>query len=165
MNHFLAKHFEKKYKFLTPCSKDTPFIRKIGGGGSVSFTEPSKLIQYLKHSEEADFMWSDSEDLSVLSDMYQVKIKTITTKGEEDTNPIVNWIFPDEELKEDAELKNVDIEEMVLLHEKDSHFDLIVSEKSDLAVFGSLSYRSNIGPVNDINDAEEDKTNQKGRKT
>ena len=160
MNHFFAKHFEKKYKFLTPCSKETPFIRKIGGGGFVSFTEPSRLIQYLNHSEEADFMWSDSEDLSVLSDMYQVKIKTITTKGEEDTNPIVNWITPDKELKGDAELKNVDIEDMVLLHENDSHFNLIVSEKSDLAVFGSLSYRSNIGPINDIDDAEEVKTNE-----
>ena len=158
MNHFFAKHFEKKYKFLTPCSKETPFSRKIGGGGTVSFTEPSKLIQFLKHSEEADFMWSDSEDLSVLSDMYQVKIKIITTKGEKDTNPTINWITPDEELKEDAELQNVDIEDMVLLHTNDCHFDLIVSETSDLAVFGSLSYRSNIGPINDKHAVYEDKT-------
>ena len=94
-------------------------------------------------------MWSDSEDLSVLSDMYQLKIKIITTKGTEDTNPIVTWIYPDEELKEYAELKNVEIDDMVLLHENDMHFNLIVSKNSELATLGSLSYRSNIGPLMD----------------
>ena len=79
MNKFLAKHWERKYKFKTQCSENHPFIRNIGGGGEVSFTDPEKLINYLNKSAEAVYMWSDSEDLAVLSDMYQVKIKIIIT--------------------------------------------------------------------------------------
>ena len=160
MNYFFAKLFEKKYTFKTPCSKESPFVRKIGGGGSISFTDPKELIDYLEHCEEADLMWSDSEDINVLSDMYQMKIKIITTTGENDTNPTVNWILPDEELKEYAELKNVEIDDLVLLHENDMHFNLIVSKKSDLAMLGSLSYRANIRPMIDIMDEDEDNSTE-----
>ena len=52
-------------------------------------------------------MWTDSEDLAVLSDMYQVKVKIISTKGEEDKNPTVNWIIPDAEMNVYSELRNV----------------------------------------------------------
>ena len=46
-----------------------------------------------------------------------------------------------------AELKNVQLDDMVILHENDTHFNLIVSKDSDLATLGSLSYRFNIGPM------------------
>ena len=100
-------------------------------------------------------MWTDSEDLAVLSDMYQVKVKIISTKGEEDKNPTVNWIIPDAEMNEYSELRNVELDVMVLLHEKESHFDLIVSEDSELGTLGSLSYRTNIGPLINENYIEE----------
>ena len=44
---------------------------------------------------------------------------------------------------------------MVLLHQEDCHFDLIVSKDSNLATVGILSYRSNIGPLIDQNECEE----------
>ena len=68
--------------------------------------------------------------------MFQLKIKIITTKGPSDKNPSVNWISPDEKMAEYAELKNVELGEMVLLHENDSHF----------AIVGSLSNRFHVGP-------------------
>ena len=37
--------------------------------------------------------------------------------------------------------------DMVLLHEDETHFNLIVSKTSNLARMGSLSYRFNIGPM------------------
>ena len=113
----------------------------------MSFTDPKKLVKYLETSEEAGYMWTDSEDLAVISDMYQVKIKIITTRGEADKNPTVNNIMPNEEMKEFSELKNVELGEMVLFHENNSHFNLIVSENSELAKLGSLSFRANIGPL------------------
>ena len=70
--------------------------------------------------------------------MYQIKIKIITTKGQNDPNPIVNWIHPDPNLKNLAEL-NIDMKDMVLIHEDDLHFNLIISGDSDLAKLGSLS--------------------------
>ena len=61
-------------------------------------------------------MWSDSEDLAVVADMYQIKIKIITFNGPTDKHPIEHWIFPDETLKEHARIKDVDIGVLVLLH-------------------------------------------------
>ena len=155
MNKRMAKYWHKRYKYITKCSKDHPFVRKLGGGGEVRFDEPEKLIEYLKNSEEAALMWTDSEDLAVISDMYQIKIKIITTKGENDKHPVANWIHPSEELKEYAELKNVELNEMVLLHENDSHFNLIVSKDNELVSAGSLSYRSNIGPMKEEDEDED----------
>ena len=60
--------------------------------------------------------------------MYQVSIKVITTKGREDKNPTVNWIYPDQNMKEFAELKDIDIGELVLFHEDESHFNLVGEE-------------------------------------
>ena len=89
-------------------------------------------------------MWTDCEDLVVVADMFQVKIKVITTNGENDEQPSVNWIYPDEDMKEFAELKDVKIDDIVLLHENDTHFNLIIAEDNELAKVGSLSYMTNI---------------------
>ena len=161
-NKFLAKHWEKKYKFKCQCSEVSPFVREVGRGKIVTFTDPEKLKEYLNESEEAVYMWSDSEDFAVIADMYQVKIKIITTNGPTDENPIVNWILPDEDMKEHAELKDVELDEMVLFHENDMHFNLIVSEKDDLVKMGSLSFRTNVGPYmkNNTNDEIETEKNK-----
>ena len=89
---------------------------------------------------------TDCEDLSVLADMYQLNIK-VTTKGPHDKKTSVTWIYPHADMKTFAELKNVELDDMTLLHENDNHFNLVVSQHSDLAVLGSLSYRFNVGPV------------------
>ena len=94
-------------------------------------------------------MWNDSEDLAIIADMYQMKIKIVTTKGLKDDNPSVNWIHPSSDLKKFAELKDVNIDDLVLLHVKDTHFNLVISNESDLAKYGSLSYRFYIGPIDE----------------
>ena len=33
MNKFMGHHWEKKYKYKTECSEESPFIRQLGGGG------------------------------------------------------------------------------------------------------------------------------------
>ena len=145
MNLFFAKHWYKKYQFVSQCSVDHSFVRKHRDG-DVNYTDPEELIKFLETSSKADHMWSDSEDLAVIADMYQIRIKIITTKGSKDTNPSVNFIYPDANLKDFAELKNVAMNDMVLLHEDDIHFNLIISGESDLAKCGSLSHRFSIGP-------------------
>ena len=140
MNHFLAEHYEV-YKDIFPCSKEEPFVRRLNGE-NISFNDPEELKKFLKFSQDAGFMWSDSEDFKILSDMYQVKIKIITTKGLTDENPTVNWIFPDKNMSEVAELQDVQINDMVLLHEVDNHFDLIVAGDSQLVKYGYMSGRN-----------------------
>ena len=146
MNNFFADHYYDKYMMLSPCSIEEPFIRNCKGR-NVSFTDPEKLIKFLKTSNDAQYMWSDGEDFVVISDMYQMRIKIITIKGLNDENPSVNWIYPDRDLKEYAEIKDAEIDDMVVLHKDDEHFDLIIDGNSDLAKMGSLSYRHNIGPI------------------
>ena len=163
MNHFMVKHWDKKYKYKTQCSDGHPFKRRIGGGGQISFTDPTELLKFLEKSEEAALMWTDSEDLAVVSDMYQVRIKVINTRGEGDKNPMVYWILPDDDMKQFAELQNVEIPNMVLLHENDVHFNLIVSKDSDLAKNGSISFDSNIGPIQNIKDTMD--TNETKKRT
>ena len=89
-------------------------------------------------------MWTDCEHLVVI---YQIKIKVITTKGNADRSPSVTWIYLKAELKKFAELSDFDINDMVLFHENDYHFNLVVNKDSDLASLGSLSYRYNFGPL------------------
>ena len=102
-------------------------------------------------------MWSDSEDLAVIADMFQVRIKVITSYGNEGATPTVNLIVPEQSMKQFAELNDVDMEEMVMFHENDCHFNLVVNKESDLATKGNLSRRFNIGPllVEDYNDEAE----------
>ena len=143
MNKFMAKHWIRKYKDLTQCSQGSPFVRKLGLK-TVRFTDPEALLEFLK-TEEAAYLWTDSEDLAVISDMYQVEIKIVTSKGKHDKNPTENWIKPDPDMRDVAELKDVDLETMVLYHENDCHFDLVIDKYSELAVKGSISTRLNDG--------------------
>lgn len=155
MNIFQAEHWIRRYQHITPCSPEHPYERNLRGG-KISFKDPKKLLKFLKCSSDAEYMWTDSEDLAIIADMYQVQIKVITVKGCNDVDPTVNWIYPDVEMKEFAELKNVELDTMVLLHEDDSHFNLIISGKSDLAQLGSLSYRFNVGPTIKDGDSVDD---------
>ena len=76
----------------------------------------------------------------------QFRIKIITMKGPSDNNVSVTLIYPDVSLEQFAELKKVELGEMTLLHEDNSHFNLVINKNSDLACLGSLSFRFNIGP-------------------
>ena len=139
INSFLVKHWDKRYQYITNCSLETPFKRKLKGK-TISFTDPKKLLSFLETSADAAFMWSDCEDLAIIADIYQMKIKVITI-NRADNIPTVNWVYPDPDLREFADLKDANIDEMVLLHEEESHFNLIISKNSDLAKLGNISSR------------------------
>ena len=62
-----------------------------------------------------------------------MNIKVITTKDQDDPNPRVNMIGPDPVLQQFALLPSGTVPEMILIHNDDSHFDLLVSMKSRLA--------------------------------
>ena len=155
LNKFMAEHWDKQYKYLTQCSPETPFIRKCKGR-QIKFTDPTELTKFLKDSHDAAFMWTDSEDLKVLADMYQVRIKVITTKGLDDKSVTVNWIYPDESMKEFSELKNVELKDITLLHQNDGHFNLIVNKHSNIAVDGSVTQRLLSGLELEMEESEQE---------
>ena len=96
-NHMVSlwkQFYSKKISF--------PYLRQVGvSGKKVRFEEgeEEKFLLFLK-TEEAAFLWSDSEDLQIMSNLYQMTIKTITTKGDNDDYPTVNYIGPDEHLND-----------------------------------------------------------------
>ena len=57
-----------RYKFITKCYSETPFVRKLRGR-EVKFTDPQELLKKLKESDGAAFMWTECEDPAVLSNM------------------------------------------------------------------------------------------------
>ena len=167
MNQHMVLYWKRRYENLTQCSPESPFERKIGKE-TVKFTDPEALLEFLQ-TDAAAYIWTDSEDLAVLSDMYQIMIKIITSKGKDDENPIVNWIYPDPDMKDVAELKNVDLEVMSLYHENDCHFNLIIDKNSELALKGSISSRLDAGSTSKNeemikNDKHEKKSNEKDDK-
>ena len=80
MKMFFSKHWYKRYQYISQCSKDHPFKKKLKDG-DINYTDPEELIKYLTHSSEADYMWSDGEDFHVISDMLfslvQVQIQSL----------------------------------------------------------------------------------------
>ena len=154
MNKFMAKHWIPRYQHIANCSKETPFVRRLNGG-KVSFTEPKNLLEFLKRSSDAAYMWTDSEDLTIIADMYQIKIKIVTVKRLEGREPTVNWIYPDEKLAEHAELKNVDLGTLVLVHTDDYHFDLVVSKDSIIAQPDSGDLKDNVFTTEEENKDKE----------
>ena len=156
MNRFMAKHWYSRYRYITNCSQETPFVRKLRGGEK-KFSDPAELVKYLYESEEAAYMWTDCEDLAVLADMYQFRIKVVTTKGSDDVNVSTTWIYPEQTMEKFAELTNVKLDDMALLHENNTHFNLIVNKNSDLSVLGSLSHRFKVGPLDECVETNEEK--------
>ena len=131
MCKFQATHWHRRYQDITPCTPEFPYTRKLRGK-QITFTDPDKLIDFLNNVKEAAYMWTDSDDLAIIADMYQIRIKIITI-GRSNNIPTVNWIYPEEKMAEFAILKNVDMGVMVLLHDNDNHFDLVISSDHELA--------------------------------
>ena len=71
----------------------------------------SMFLEFLR-SKRSELLWTDSEDSKAKANLYQMMIKVIT-EGK--------------------------VPEMVLLHYKDLYYNLIIEEKSELALFGALS--------------------------
>ena len=67
-----------------------------------------------------------------MSNLYQMNIKVITTKGPHDENPYVTWITPDPDLNDYKFLPKGTVPDMVLVNYEDKHFNLIISKDSEL---------------------------------
>ena len=133
-----------------------PYNRKIGVQGcSVSFNdgEELKFKDFLKSSKSA-YLWCDSEDLQVVANLYQMSIKVITIKDDTDENPSINHIGPDSALTASRILPAGIVPNMVLLHYKNVHYNLVISSDSNLAKYGSITNQLKNGDQqsNTVND-------------
>ena len=122
---------------------EIPFIREVGNGRQIICKNEKELLDFLLNSEEGAYLWRGHEDFSVLSSTYQCNIKIITISGQNDPNPRVNIIEPNPEVKVINKYPQGYIPDMVLLHEEDLHYNLVIPKNSRLATDGGLDYQRN----------------------
>ena len=136
MNNHLADRwsfYSKKISF--------PYHRQVGVNGEfVRFEsgEEEQFCQFLR-TPEAAYLWSDSEDLQLMANLYQMTIKIITIKDDGIEIPVVNFVGPDIDLRAFRMLPDGKVPEMVLLHYDEQHYNLVISKNCDLAKHGILS--------------------------
>ena len=127
VNTIKHKHVVDNWQFY----KDKfwfPFKRKVGvKGAEVEFAEgeDEKFLQFLQ-SEDSKFLWSDSNDLQALCNMYQVNIKVIKIYQDGVTKPEVHLIGPDEELVASRMIPKGVIPDMTLVNYNEKHFNLVI---------------------------------------
>ena len=110
-----------------------PYKRQVGVQGNWAiFQEAKDFLNFLKNDSEAAFLWTDSEELHAIANLYQIKIKIITTSNHDDSNPRTNTIGPDPELEPFSLLPAGKVPDMVLIHYDNCHFNLLVSKDSRL---------------------------------
>ena len=135
-------HFVKNWNYWKDYFQ-FPFEREVGNGRMIKCENENELFDFLLNSDEGAFMWRGHEDFSVICSAYQFEAKVITITGEEDENPRVNIIKPNPELANLSKLPTGWIPEMVILHEENSHYNLIIPRNSKLALEGGLDYQRN----------------------
>ena len=101
---------------------------------NVKFVDNDSPFDFLEVSSQAALLWSDSEDLFVLSNLFQLKIKVFTVFTEEKKSPTVNWIHPDITMVKEADMSVGQVPDMILFHTNGSHFNLVISKDSRLAL-------------------------------
>ena len=79
--------------------------------------------------KRASSLWTDSEELHAMSNLYQFKIKVITINNHNTTNMKTNTIVPDASLEPFAMLPTGIVPDMTHVHYEDLHYDMIVSTK------------------------------------
>ena len=142
MNRLFVKHWDYwKDKF------EYPFIRDIGLGEQVKCENEEQLLDFFLDSKDGAFMWRGHEDFAVIANAYQIKITVIIVNGMEDKNPQISEIEPNPDFKNHAEIVPGKVPDMMILHEKNVHYSLIIPEDCRLAEIGSLDLQrsENVG--------------------
>ena len=101
-------------------------------GDWVHFVEAAEFIEFISTNDGSAFLWTDSEEILAIANLYQINIKVITLRTKEDLDPVTSFIVPDPDIKEFAMLPPGIVPDMILLHSEDSHFNLISSKQSRL---------------------------------
>ena len=125
INKYIVSHWEYcKYQV------SFPYERQVGVEGKfVKFNDPMEFQNFLQ-SPEADFLWTDSEEIQIMCNMYQMGA-TIVKMAENGKNPpTILHAGPDDDIKKlglpnTVQIKPGKVPHMYLLL-KGAHYDLAV---------------------------------------
>ena len=107
-----------------------PYVRRVGvKGKKVEFKEGEEksFLEFLKNPESA-FLWSDSVDLHALCNMYNMKIKIVTTYSAGNIEPKVYWCDPDPEMDDSRLIPQGVVADITLINYDEKHFNLVISK-------------------------------------
>ena len=133
MNRLFLKHWDywsNKFAY--------PFIRNVGCGKKVICENEKELFEFFLDSEEGAYMWRGHEDFTIIANAYQIRITIITIKGMHDKNPETKIIEPNPDFQKYSEVAPGTIKDMIILHEHNVHYSLIIPRDCRLAENGSL---------------------------
>ena len=111
-----------------------PYDRQVGVGGKhVKFTNSLDFQNFLQ-TQDADSLWTDSEEIQAMCNMYQMPATVVKVSGGEDDHPSVAQVGPDGDIKEiglsnTTLVKPGNVPKMHLLLEG-AHYSLVVPRTS-----------------------------------
>ena len=156
----LNNHFVQNWEYWKTFIS-FPFEREVGIGKKKKFESENELFDFFLNSKDGAFMWRDHEDFAALANIYQFKIKIITVMHLDDPQPRVSMIEPDPGFSCVKNSPTGAIPEMVLFHQNNVHYDLVVQKASKLAIEGGLDYqrqhKSNKSVENEEDNEKQDK--------
>ena len=129
----ISKHIVANWAFYQN-KVDFPYERQVGvGGKTVLFSDPIDFLSFLQ-TQDADLLWTDSEEIQAICNMYQVPASVVKVTGGEDDRPTIFQVGPDKDILELA-LSNTSlvrpgtVPPMHLLLEG-AHYSLVIPRES-----------------------------------
>ena len=122
------------------------------GSEILTFNDETEYISFLRDDPRSAWLWMDHGDLQAVANMYQISIHILTTGVEGMEEPKARWthLVPDNRLRSFNTIQ-IDLLDMWMIHEDDSHFDLIIPKESILAKEGSICQREYNKTKEDLN--------------
>ena len=111
-----------------------PYERQVGvGGDNVQFSAPIDFLNFLQ-TQEADLLWTDSEEIQAICNMYLMSASVVKVIGGEDDLPMISQVGPDKDilklgLANSTLVSPGTVSQMHLLLE-DAHYSLVVPRAS-----------------------------------
>ena len=117
------------------------------------------MLKFLR-SEESLLVYSNSQELLAVANLFQVKIHIFTYKGKDGS-----WseIGPHPEMSSSAEFGNDWAPDLFLYHSLNNHYDLLVKDNSRLARIGLIGKAPEVTSINEWSTIKPSKSNQKSR--
>ena len=137
----INRMFVKNWNFWKSFFLQFPFTKQLGTGTWKTWESEEELHNFLLNDKEGAFMWRGQEDFVLVSSLYNFKMKIITIEGDDDENPVVTNIEPNEEIVKESEIPDGKVSDLIMLHRKNVHYDLIVPKSSEIAKEGGLDYQ------------------------
>ena len=125
INKYIVSHWEY-HKHKIPF----PYERQVGISGKVvKFNNPMDFQNFLQ-TPEADFLWTDAEEIQIMCNMYQMNATIVKVADNENNPPTINHVGPDDEIKKLGLPNTVHIEPGKVPHMflllRGAHYDLAV---------------------------------------